>query len=93
MKQEKISFLIWVTCVCRKMLLKFGDDFCTACEPIAWIWHKGNDPMVTRHPTAIIAVVDLREIHAIRLVHRNTYTITILLTVLAVLNVLLLAAK
>ena len=49
--------------------------------------------MVTRHPTAIIAVVDLREIHAIRLVHRNTYTITIPLTVLAVLNVLLLAAK
>ena len=76
------------------MLLKFGDDFCAPCEPIAWIWRKGNDS-IRRRPTARTAVVDvhLREIPAIRLVHQNTYIITVLLTVLAVLKVVLLATK
>jgi len=74
------------------MLLKFGDDFCAACEPIARIWHKGNDP-IGCHPIAIIVDVHLLEIHAISLVHPNIYMITILLTVLAALNVLLLATK
>ena len=43
------------------MLLEFGDDFCAAREPVAWIWHKGNDP-IARRPIAIIVVdVDLQE--------------------------------
>ena len=74
------------------MLLKFGDDFCTACEAIAWTWHEGNDPIGCR-PIAIIVDVHLPKIHAIGLVHRNTYVISTVLTVLAVLNVLLLATK
>ena len=67
------------------MPLEFGDDFCPPCESIAWIWHEGNDPIGCR-PIAIIAVldVDLFEIHAISLVHRNIYTITPSRTVLAV---------
>ena len=73
------------------MLPPFGDDFCATCESIARIWHKGNDP-IRRRPIAITDV-HLPEIHAINLVHRNIYMITILLTVLAVLNVLLLATK
>ena len=40
---------------------KFGNDFCTSGEPIARIWHKGNDP-IGRRPIAIIVVdVDLQE--------------------------------
>ena len=76
------------------MLLKFGNDFCTACEPIAWIWHKGNDP-IGHHPIAIIVVVDvhLPKSHAISLSHQNICMITMLLTVLALLNMLLLATK
>jgi hypothetical protein len=76
------------------MPLEFGDDFCPPCEPRAWIWHQGNDP-IGCGPIAIIAVVDvdLPEIHAVSLVHWNIHMITILLTVLEVLNVLLLATK
>ena len=74
------------------MVLKFGDDFCTACEPIARVWYKGNDPIRYR-PIAIIVDLHLPEIHAISLVYRSIYMTTILLTVLAVLNVLLLATK
>ena len=75
------------------MVLKFGNDLCTACEPIAWIWHKGDDP-IGRRPIAIIVVdVHLPEIHAIRLIQRDIYMITILLTALAVLSMLLLATK
>ena len=50
------------------MLLEFGNDFCTACEPIAGIWHEGNDP-IGRRPIAVVDVVDvdLPEIHAISL--------------------------
>ena len=73
------------------MALEFGNDFCAACEPIAWIWHKGNDP-IGRRPIAIIDV-HLLEIHTISLIHWNIYMTTMLLTVLAVLNVLLLATK
>ena len=47
------------------MPLEFGDDFCAACEPIARIWHKGNDP-VGCHPIDIIVVdVDLQEMNDI----------------------------
>ena len=50
------------------MLLEFGDDFCTACEPVAGVWHEGNDPF-RRCPIAGVDVVDvhLPEINAIRL--------------------------
>ena len=76
------------------MPLEFGNDICAACKPIAWIWHKGNDP-IGRRPPSIVVVVDvhLPEIHPISLIHLNIYMITILHTVLAVLNVLLLATK
>ena len=42
------------------MPLEFGDYFCAACEPIARIGHKGNDP-IGRHPIVIIDV-DLRDV-------------------------------
>jgi hypothetical protein len=43
------------------MPLAFSNDFCTACEPIAWVGHKRNDPIGC--PIAIIVVdVDLQEI-------------------------------
>ena len=50
------------------MLLEFGDDFCAPCEPIAGVWHEGNDP-IRRRPIAVVDVVDvhLPEIHAISL--------------------------
>ena len=52
------------------MALEFTDDICPPYEPIAWIWHKGNDP-IRDCSIAITAVVhlDLREINAIILVH------------------------
>ena len=71
------------------MLPQLGDDFCAACEPIARIWHEGNDP-IERRP---IAIVDVHLPEILNLVHQNIYVITILLTVLAALNVLLLAIK
>jgi len=70
------------------MPLEFGNDFCLPREPIARIWHKGNDP-IGRCPIAIIDV-HLPQIHTISLEHLHD---NILLTVLAALNVLLLAAK
>ena len=56
------------------MPLKFGNDFCTPCEAIAWIWHKGNNP-IGRRPIGIVNVVDvvdvdLSEIHAVSLLSR-----------------------
>ena len=53
------------------MPLKFGNDFCTPCEPIAWIGHKGNNPIGHR-PIGVVDVVDvvdvdLSEIHAVSL--------------------------
>ena len=43
------------------MLLEFSNNFCAACEPVARIWHKGNDP-IGRRPIAIVVVdVDLQE--------------------------------
>ena len=46
------------------MPLESGDDLYTPCEPIARIWHKGNDP-IGRRPIAVLDVVDLHppEIH------------------------------
>ena len=73
------------------MDLEFGDDVCAACEPIAWIWHKGNGPN-GRHQIDVVDV-HLPEIHGISLVHQNIYVITNLLTMLAVLKVLLLATN
>ena len=63
------------------MLLEFSDDFRAACEPIARIWHKSNDP-IGRRPIAVVDVddVDLPEIHAISLLSRY---LTVPLTVSA----------
>jgi len=44
------------------MPLEFGDDFCAASEPIAWIWHEGNDPIRCRPIARIVVDVDLQEI-------------------------------
>ena len=76
------------------MPLQFGNNFCPACEPIAWVWREGDDP-IERRPIALVDVVDvhLPEVRTISSIHRYTNTITILLTVLALLNVLLLATK
>ena len=68
------------------MCLEFGDDFCTPCEPVAWIWHDGNDPIGHR-PIAVVdgVDVDLPEILAISwLVSRY---LTVPLTVSAAWNV------
>jgi hypothetical protein len=61
------------------MLLEFGDDVCTPCEPIAWVWHEGNDP-IGRRPIDVVDDSYLPEIHAIRLF--GGY-LTVPLTVLA----------
>ena len=60
------------------MPLQFSNDFCAACEPIARIGHKGNDP-IGRHPIAIIVVnVDLPEIQHHQLASfRKHYTHTL----------------
>ena len=74
------------------MPLEFGNDFHLACEPIAWVWCEGNDPIRCR-PIAVVGVVDvhLQEIHTMSIVHWYIDMTTILLTVLALVNVLLLA--
>ncbi|KIJ97508.1 hypothetical protein K443DRAFT_681456 [Laccaria amethystina LaAM-08-1] len=51
------------------MPLEFGNDFCTPCEPIAWIWHKGGNDPIGHHP---IAVVDVVDVHGISCVQRTT---------------------
>ena len=70
------------------MRFEFGDDFCTPCEPIAGIWHKGNDPIGHR-PIAVVDVVDmdLPEIHAISLLVPVSGYLTVPLTVSAAWNV------
>ena len=52
------------------MPLEFGNDFRPACEPIAWVWREGNDP-VGRRPIAVVDVVDvhLPGIRTISFVH------------------------
>jgi hypothetical protein len=64
---------------------EFGNDFCTPCEPIARVWHKGNDP-IGRRPIAVddVVDVDLPEIHAISLLSRY---LAVPLTILAAFNV------
>ena len=76
------------------MALEFGNDLCPPCEAIAWVWHEGDDP-IERLPIAIVDVVDvhLPHDHSISCVHWYIDTITVLLTVLALLNALLLATK
>ena len=76
------------------MAPEFGNNFCPACEPIAWVWREGDDP-VGRRPIAVVNVVDvnLPEIRTISFAHWYIDMIIILLTVLALLNVLLLATK
>ena len=64
-QQKELSSPSRVICV-EKMPLEFGDDFRAACEPIARIWHEGNDP-IGRHPIAIIDI-DLQEIQHRQLV-------------------------
>ena len=59
-QQKGLSLPSRVICV-EKMPLELSNDFRAACEPIARIWHKGNDPIGHR-PIAIIVVDDLREI-------------------------------
>ena len=90
MQQKQLSLPWWVTWI-AKIPLEFGDIFCLPCEPIAWIWHEGNDA-IRCHPTAIIDV-HLPEIHDISLVRQNFYIITIALTELALMNMLLWATK
>ena len=67
-QQKDLSPLSWVICV-EKMPLEFGDYLCAAYEPIARIWHKGNDTIRYR-PIGIIDV-HLPEIHAISLFTRT----------------------
>ena len=76
------------------MPLQFGNDFCPACEAIAWVRREGDDP-IERLPIAVVDVVDvhLPHVHSISLVHWYTNTITVLLTMLALWNLLLLATK
>ena len=64
------------------MPLEFGNDFYTPREPIAGVWHEGNDP-IGCSPVTIVGVVDvhLPEIHTISLL--GGY-ITVPLTVSAV---------
>ena len=73
------------------MPLEFGNNFCPACKPIAWVWCEGDDS-IERRPIAVVDV-HLPHVHSISFVHWYIDTITILLTVLALLNVLLLATK
>ena len=42
------------------MPLKFGNDFCTPCEPSARVWHKANDAIVRRPIAIIVMDVDLQ---------------------------------
>ena len=72
------------------MLLEFGNDFCLPCEPIAWVWREGDDP-IGRRPNAVVGAVDvhLPKIRMISFVHWYIDRLTILLTVLTLLNVLL----
>ena len=68
------------------MPLEFGNDFCTPCEPIAGIWHKGNDPIGHRPIAVLVVDVDLPEILAISLLVLSGY-LTVPLTVSAEWNV------
>ena len=76
------------------MTLEFGNKFRPACEPIAWVWGEGDDP-VRRRLIAVVNVVDvnLPEIRTLSFAHWYIDKTTILLTVLALLNVLLLTTK
>ena len=60
------------------MVLEFGDDFCPPCEPIARIWHKGNDPIGHR-PIATVDI-DLQEVQrhqlAERVPNRSTHSVS-----------------
>ena len=60
------------------MALEFGNDFPLACEPIAWVWREGDDP-VRSHPIAVVNVVDvnLLEILTISFAHWYIDTTTI----------------
>lgn len=49
------------------MLLEFGDDFCTACEPFAGVWHEGNYSI----RCCSIAGVDVVDVHSISCIERT----------------------
>ena len=90
MQEEELSLLHFIICVGKKMPLEFGNDLCPPCEPIAWVRHEGDDPIGYRP----IAVVDVVDVHLPEIaISWYIYMITVLLTMLAVLNVLLLATK
>ena len=57
---------------------EFSNDFCTPCEAIAWIWHKGNNP-IGRRPIDIVDVVDvdLSDIHAVSLLSISNCPLTL----------------
>ena len=46
------------------MALEFGNDFRPACEPIAWVWREGDDPIECL-PIAVVDVVDVHLPHVI----------------------------
>ena len=57
------------------MTLEFVDDFCTPCEPIAWIWHKGND-RIGHRPISVVDV-NLPEIQlAEKIPNCSTYRVS-----------------
>ena len=58
------------------MALQSGNDFRPACEPIAWVWREGDDPIGCR-PISVADVVDvhLPKIHTISL-HIDIVTTT-----------------
>ena len=91
MQQKELSLPRRVICI-AKMPLEFGNVFCLPCEPIAWIWHEGNDT-IRCCPIAMIAVVDVHLPNTINLVHQNISITTILLTELAEMNMLSRATK
>jgi hypothetical protein len=43
----------------KKCLLSLAMTSVRPCEPIAWVWHEGNDP-IGHGP---IAVVDVMDVH------------------------------
>ena len=44
------------------MPLEFGDDFSPPCEPIAWIWREGNEPIINRSIAMNVVDVELQKI-------------------------------
>jgi hypothetical protein len=73
------------------MPLEFSNDFCAACKPIARTWHKRNDPIGHCSIAIIVVDVDLQDTMPLACLMDTLGKHS--LTVLASLNVLLLATK